>query len=112
VDKFQKKWARELKLWSQHQPFNADVKGTKRLLRPKKLVVTANYSIDEIWDDEVTRVAMHRRFTERFVVKNPADKFSPFVYSEEDVRAQKHLCCGGPAIHDRPMFVKTFNKPN
>lgn len=115
VDKFQKKWARELKLWGQHQPFSADVKGSKRILRPKKLVVTSNYKIDEIWEDEITRVAMHRRFKERFVVKNPADRLNPFVYSEEEVKALAHLTgpgCGGPAIKDRPsLFVNTFNKP-
>lgn len=53
-----------LKKWSDRYPFKAQVKGAYMQIRPQKIVVTSQYRIDEIWEDEKTRAAMHRRFTE------------------------------------------------
>ncbi len=77
MDPFHKSLSREFKMWGQHQPFNAEVKGGSCCLRPPKIVVTSNYSIDEIWEDVTTREAMHRRYKEIHV---PGDKlYPPFV---------------------------------
>jgi hypothetical protein len=77
MDPFHKSLSREFKMWGQHQPFNAEVKGGSCCLRPKKIVITSNYSIDEIWEDQTTRDAMHRRYKEIYM---PGDKvYPPFV---------------------------------
>lgn len=67
MDPFHKGLAQNFKMWGQHQPFAAETKGGTVCLRPKKIVVTSQYSIDEVWDDPQTREAMHRRFTERYI---------------------------------------------
>lgn len=67
MDPYHKSLALEFKLWGQHQPFPAEIKGGSLCIRPKKIVVTSNYSIDEVWEDPTTREAMHRRYTEVFI---------------------------------------------
>lgn len=52
-----------IKRWVDHYPFNAEVKGSTIMIRPKKIVVTSNYLPEQIWkDDEVTLAAIKRRF--------------------------------------------------
>jgi len=67
MDPYHKSLALEFKLWGQHQPFPAEIKGGSLCIRPKKIVVTSNYPIDEVWEDPTTREAMHRRYTEVFI---------------------------------------------
>jgi len=67
MDPFHKSLAQNFKMWGQHQPFPAEIKGGTIILRPEIVIVTSNYSIDEIWDDPITREAMHRRYKEEYV---------------------------------------------
>ena len=53
-----------LKKWADKWPFDAEMKGSAAQLRPKKIVVTSNYSIDEMgfaWED---LDAIKRRYVE------------------------------------------------
>lgn len=62
-DKYQRAKAGDLKRWVDHRPFRAQIKGgSLGLIRPKRIIVTSNYHPDEIWDDEVTRSCLNRRF--------------------------------------------------
>lgn len=70
MDPFHKSLAQEFKVWAHHYPFPAETKGGSICIRPKKIVVTSNYRIDEVWEDLTTREAMHRRFMEKYIPSN------------------------------------------
>lgn len=54
--------AAHMKVWTDRYPFNAEFKGTARMLNPSfELIVTSNYSIDECFND-IDSAALKRRF--------------------------------------------------
>lgn len=67
-----------LKQWCDYYPFPSETKGDGKPIRPKKIVVTSNYDIEELWGhDEHLCQALTRRFKERhFTV--------PYVFVPEE----------------------------
>lgn len=53
-----------LKIWGDYDPFEAQVKNGCLVIRPKTIVVTSNYSIDELPLDDRSKVALRRRYRE------------------------------------------------
>jgi len=52
-----------LKRYADHYPFRCEYKGGSKMVRPKKIVVTSNYTIDEIWcADPTLAKALNARF--------------------------------------------------
>jgi len=51
-----------LKIWSDHYPFRAEVKGSSMMARPIRIVVTSNYSISECFTHEADSSPLERRF--------------------------------------------------
>jgi hypothetical protein len=53
-----------VKIWCDHYPFNAEVKGGMIRIRPEVIIVTSNFTIDEVFaeSEPVTRAAIRRRF--------------------------------------------------
>jgi len=64
IDKYQVKWGGILKRLADRWPMQASVKGAMVYIRPKYVLVTSNYRIDEIWSDPQTVEPLQRRFTE------------------------------------------------
>lgn len=52
-----------LKRYADHYPFRAEYKGGSMVIRPKTIIVTSNYTIEELWADDPPLVAaLLRRF--------------------------------------------------
>ena len=59
--------------WADFFVFTGEVKGGHITIRPRVVVVTSNYTIDEAFADQplVTRKALERRFTQVHFVRAP-----------------------------------------
>jgi hypothetical protein len=53
-----------LKNWGDKWPFAAEVKGGALQIRPKLVVVTSNYCIEDMGFDQVTQLAIQRRYVQ------------------------------------------------
>lgn len=63
IDPESRSWiGRFLKVWSDRYCFVAEDKGGSRKIRPERFIVTSQYSIEEIFSDNETRLALNRRF--------------------------------------------------
>lgn len=73
VDPNHKVLGHHMKLWGDHYPFPAEHKGTTIRIRPKLVIVTSQYSINEVFDDRHTQSALARRFSQWEVRKDNCD---------------------------------------
>jgi len=61
VDKVHKVLGHHLKRWCDRYSFTAEVKGGTVSIRPVKIIITSNYSIEEIFGEDMTLVEAIRR---------------------------------------------------
>lgn len=63
LDKKHDVMAHHLKIWGDHYPFIAESKGGAKMIRPKKIIITSNYTPEDIWGfDEQSRAPIERRY--------------------------------------------------
>jgi len=88
ISRSEANWLGEhLKQWADHYPFPSETKGDGMVIRPKKIVVTSNYSIDDLWGhDEDLCDALKRRFKIRHIIE-PFPKPATIMIDEEEDRA-------------------------
>lgn len=57
-----------LKRWADHHPFNGEIKGGFKFIRPPKIIVTSNYTLEECFGHDVIGLLepMQRRFQVRY----------------------------------------------
>lgn len=67
IDVFDIKLGGELKIWGDRYGFRSNQKFSSVVLRPKKIVITSNYQIREIWSDPQTYEALERRFKQIYL---------------------------------------------
>lgn len=64
MDIFHRELTSDIKHWADFLPFIAETKGSSTYARPKKFIVTSQYTIEEIWNsDPESLAAIRRRFT-------------------------------------------------
>lgn len=93
VDKYDVKLGRYLKLWGDHYAFPADMKNQGKLdIRPKKVIVTSNYTPREIWDDDKTSDPIMRRYKliNYYDVQQP-ESSAPRIIMSEDFHRQESI---------------------
>jgi hypothetical protein len=63
IDPDHGKWiAGYLKIWADRYPFQAEMKGTSALIRPKRVIVTSNYHPRDVFQRSEDVDAIRRRF--------------------------------------------------
>jgi len=99
LDKFNVSIGGDLKRWCDHYSFPAEVKGGGMNIRPEKIIITSQYDISEIWDDEATVDALERRCKKR--------KFAILAASDQ---SSSGACA--PAAKKLPVKMDSVKEPS
>lgn len=74
-----------LKEWADHHPFCAEIKGGSMCIRPAKLIITSNYTMEECFTNPILLEPLLRRFKKRHFNQFFALPASPSTAAAADV---------------------------
>lgn len=114
-----------LKIWTDAYAFPVEIKNHSVMIRPKKFIITSQYTPEEIWQDKKIIEAIRRRCVFRNVIrieendtsevmKKPKRKLSSQkILSEKKPRLFKQNANGDIVVNDKPVIQKPLEfKPN
>lgn len=99
----------KLKIWADRYPFPAEIKGgTIQKIRPKKIIVTSNYSIRECFPNEQDWKPLERRFTQVYfpLQVNPLTLQPDPNPSVEQIMEEFDLLQDALEIHDEDTNIE------
>lgn len=66
IDEFAKDFPQDIKrlikVWGDRLPFTAESKGISHKIRPKLVIITSNWSIEQVFTDPIDIAAMRKRY--------------------------------------------------
>lgn len=98
-----------LKIWADVYAFPAEIKNSGDLIRPEKIVVTSNYSIQELFPDPNIHEPLLKRFRVRHLTQAWDDKPQKLKLSDDSKSkkrkpAEKKRKFDTPLVRRPPMF--------
>lgn len=113
LSKTEGQWFGEhLKQWCDHYAFPSETKGSGRPIRPQKIIVTSNYSIEDIWGhDENLCESLLRRFKVRHIVEpfpQPPKKVAKMVPPEEKEYSEVSISTDDEEIENHDEMSEEF----
>lgn len=92
IDDVHSSWSgiHQLKKWGDVYPCRVEVKGSSRMIRPERIIVTSNYSIDDCFPDERDALPMKRKFKSFHKTHRDDDPSLGLAYVEPEQKKRKY----------------------
>jgi len=78
-----------LKIWTDRYAFLAESKGSAKMIRPKQIIITSQYAIEDIFEDCALREALNRRLKKKDFLRRPLgaviNAYTPYFPCPSDI---------------------------